>query len=154
MQVIRYWEPTPVIYMHIAGVIPVAKKKKLSIVSGLNSRYSFAMRELMRRVHDGAIGDIDTLRIYRVHGPCHTPPISPDEHELKFQLSRGVRFNWLSSGFFVDWHCHNVDVACWAKDAWPINAQAIAGQQDRNAGNLLDHYSIEFTAASCWSTRP
>ncbi|MFO7903783.1 MAG: Gfo/Idh/MocA family oxidoreductase, partial [Pirellulaceae bacterium] len=123
----------------------IAKEKNLKVAVGFMWRHSAKRQEVIRRIHDGQIGDLHTLRIYRMHGPCHTPPLPEGAHELKFQLGRGVRFNWLSSGFFVDWHCHNVDVACWAKGDWPVSAQAVAGQTDRAAGNLLDHYSIEFT---------
>src|SRR5206468_2005437 len=35
-----------------------AKKKNLSVVSGLCWRYYHPRRELMKRVHDGAVGDI------------------------------------------------------------------------------------------------
>src|SRR5439155_10992279 len=35
-----------------------AKAKKLSLVSGLCYRYDYAMRETIKRVHDGAIGDV------------------------------------------------------------------------------------------------
>src|SRR5262249_1463047 len=34
----------------------LARKKNLSIVSGLQNRYSFGARELVQRIHDGAIG--------------------------------------------------------------------------------------------------
>ena len=41
-------------------------------------------------------------------------PLPKGTHELTFQLQHPFSFNWTSGGFFVDWHCHNVDVACWA----------------------------------------
>src|SRR5262245_25360192 len=39
-----------------------AKKKGLSVVSGLCLRYDNGFRETVRRLHDGAIGDIVTLQ--------------------------------------------------------------------------------------------
>ena len=38
-----------------------AKQKNLSIVSGLCYRYDLAKRELMKRIHGGGIGDIQTI---------------------------------------------------------------------------------------------
>ena len=38
-----------------------AKKKNLSVVSGLCLRYDNGFRETVRRIHDGAIGDVVTL---------------------------------------------------------------------------------------------
>ena len=74
-------------------------------------------------------------------------------------------FYWTSAGFFVDWHCHNVDVACWTKGAWPVSAQGMGGRCYEEAGNLFDHYTIEYTfddgaklfafsrhMANCWHT--
>lgn len=40
-----------------------AKKKNLSIVSGLCLRYDTGFREIVQRIHDGAIGDITTLQV-------------------------------------------------------------------------------------------
>ena len=143
----------------------LSEKKNLKVGCGFMWRHSKARQEVIKRIHDGEIGDLHTLRIYRVHGPCHTPPLPKGMNELVFQLQNGVRFNWTSGSFFVDWHCHNVDVACWAKNAWPISAQGFGGRTYPEAGNLLDHYSVEFTFADgtklfafsrhmtgCWQT--
>lgn len=143
----------------------LSEQKNLKVAAGFMWRHSKAREEVIQRIHNGEIGDLHTLRIYRVHGPVHCPPVPKGTNELVFQLQRGVRFNWLSSGFFVDWHCHNVDVACWAKGAWPVSAQGFGGRTHPEAGNLLDHYSIEFTYADgaklfafsrhmpgCWQT--
>ncbi len=124
-----------------------AEKKNLKVAVGFMWRHSPARQEVIRRIQDGAIGDLHTLRIYRVHGPAHSPLKPKDENELVFQLRRASRFNWLAGGFFVDWHCHNVDVACWAKGAWPVAAQGMGGRCYPQAGNLLDHYAVEYTFA-------
>ena len=125
----------------------VADKKNLKVAVGFMWRHSKARQEVIQRIHDGAIGDVHTLRIYRVHGPVHCPPLPKGANELVFQIQGATRFNWVSSGFFVDWHCHNVDVACWAKGAWPVKAQAFGGRCCREAGNLFDHYAVEYTFA-------
>lgn len=143
----------------------VSEQKNLKVGVGLMWRHSKARQEAIRRIHDGAIGDLHTLRIYRVHGPVHCPPRPADENELVFQIRHPNSFTWVGSGFFIDWHCHNLDVACWAKDAWPVSAQGMGGRCFSEAGNQFDHYSIEFTfpdgaklfsfsrhMKGCWST--
>jgi predicted dehydrogenase len=128
-------------------------------------RHSKARQEVIGRIHDGAIGQVHTLRIYRVHGPVVCPRRPPDQSELVFQLRHPNSFTWVSSGFFIDWHCHNVDVACWTKDAWPVAAQAMGGRCYEQAGNQFDHYTVEYTFADgtklfafsrhmsgCWET--
>ena len=143
----------------------LSKKKNLKVGVGFMWRHSKARQEVIRRIHDGAIGDVHTMRIYRVHGPVHCPPLPKNANELVFQLRHPNSFTWVSSGFFIDWHCHNIDVACWAKDAWPVSAQGMGGRCYEQAGSQFDHYTVEYTFADgtkllafsrhmngCWNT--
>ena len=143
----------------------VSEQKNLKVGVGFMWRHSAARQEAIQRIHDGAIGDVHTLRIYRVHGPVHCPPLPDGANELAFQLQNPNSFTWVSSGFFIDWHCHNIDVACWAKRAWPVSAQGFGGRCYEQAGNQFDHYTVEYTFAdgtkllaftrgmnNCWST--
>jgi predicted dehydrogenase len=143
-----------------------SERKNLKVAAGFMWRHSPAREEVVRRIHEGAIGDVHTLRIYRVHGPGgYCSPLPKGANELAFQLRNATAFNWASGGFFVDWHCHNVDVACWVKDAWPISAQGMGGRCYPAAGNNFDHYTVEYTfadgarlfafsrqIANCWDT--
>jgi len=142
-----------------------SEKKNLKVGVGFMWRHSAARQETIKRIHEGAIGDVHTLRIYRVHGPVHCPPLPENVNELAFQLQHPNSFTWVSSGFFIDWHCHNIDVACWTKGAWPVSAQGFGGRCYRQAGNQFDHYTVEYTFAdgtkllaftrgmnNCWST--
>ena len=142
-----------------------SERKNLKIGVGFMWRHSKAREETIRRIHDGAIGDVHTLRIYRVHGPVHCPPLPAGTNELVFQLQNPNSFTWVSSGFFIDWHCHNIDVACWTKGDWPVSAQGMGGRCYEPAGNQFDHYTVEYTFADgtklfafsrhmngCWET--
>lgn len=143
----------------------VADKKNLKVSVGFMWRHSQARQEVIGRIHDGAIGEVNTLRIYRVHGPVFCPRLPPNANELEFQIRHAPCFNWASSGFYIDWHCHNIDVACWAKGAWPVSAQGMGGRCYAECGNLFDHYTVEYTFAdgaklfafsrhmnNCWQT--
>ena len=125
----------------------MSEQKNLKVGVGFMWRHSQAREEVIQRIHDGAIGDVHTLRIYRVHGPVHCPPRPADANEVAFQLQQPNSFTWVSSGFFIDWHCHNIDVACWAKQAWPVSAQGMGGRCYQEAGNQFDHYTVEYTFA-------
>ena len=142
-----------------------SEKKGLKVGAGFMWRHSTARQEVIKRIHDGAIGDLHTMRIYRVHGPVHCAKFPKGANELEFQLRHPNNFNWIGSGFLIDWHCHNIDVACWTKGAWPVSAQGMGGRCYLEAGNLFDHYTVEFTyadgaklfafsrhMANCWST--
>ncbi len=143
----------------------LSEKKNLKVGVGFMWRHSKARQEAISRIHDGMIGDVHTLRIYRVHGPVYCPPKPPDANPLTFQLQHPNSFTWVSSGFFIDWHCHNIDVACWAKGAWPVAAQGMGGRCYKETGNQFDHYTVEYTFADgaklfafsrhmkgCWQT--
>lgn len=142
-----------------------ADKKNLKVSVGFMWRHSKGRQEVIRRIQDGAIGEVQSLRIYRVHGPVFCPKLPEKTNELIFQLRHAPCFNWASSGFFIDWHCHNIDVACWAKGAWPVSAQGMGGRCYPECGNLFDHYTVEYTFADgtklyafsrhmngCWQT--
>jgi predicted dehydrogenase len=124
-----------------------SEKKGLKVAAGFMWRHSKAREEVIQRIHDGAIGDLHTLRIYRVHGPVHCGPLPKGANELLYQIQNYSCFTWASSGFFIDWHCHNVDVACWAKGAWPVAAQAFGGRCYPQAQTNFDHYTTEYTFA-------
>jgi len=143
----------------------LSEQKNLKVGVGFMWRHSKGREEVIRRIHDGEIGDVHTLRIYRVHGPVHCPRRPAEANELVFQLQHPNSFTWVSSGFFIDWHCHNVDVACWAKGSWPVSAQAFGGRCYEAAGNQFDHFTVEYTFADgaklfafsrhmngCWNT--
>jgi predicted dehydrogenase len=142
-----------------------SERKNLKVGVGFMWRHSQAREEVIQRIHDGQIGEVQSLRIYRVHGPVHCPPVPSGTNEIAFQVRHATSFNWVSSGFLIDWHCHNIDVACWAKNAWPVSAQAFGGRCHPEAGNLFDHYTVEYTFADgtklysfsrhmtgCWET--
>jgi predicted dehydrogenase len=143
----------------------VSQQKNLKVGVGFMWRHSKARQEVIQRIHDGAIGQVHTLRIYRVHGPVHCPRRPANVNELVFQLQNPNSFTWVSSGFFIDWHCHNIDVACWVKGAWPVSAQAMGGRCYEQSGSQFDHYTVEYTFADgtklfafsrhmtgCWET--
>lgn len=143
----------------------LAGQKNLKVSVGFMWRHSLARQEVIKRIHNGAIGDLHTLRIYRVHGPVQCPPRAKDQNEVMFQLRTPNSFTWVSAGFFIDWHCHNIDIACWTKGAWPVKAQGMGGRCYPEAGNQFDHYTVEYTfadgaklfafsrhMANCWST--
>ena len=77
----------------------VSEKKNLKVGVGFMWRHSEARQEVIRRIHDGAIGDVHTLRIYRVHGPVHCPRREENVSELVFQLQHPNSFNWSRPDF-------------------------------------------------------
>ncbi len=124
----------------------LAAQKNLKVATGLMSRHYRPLEEAMQRIHDGAIGEVITSWAYRMHGPVGFSPRKAGESELAHQIANYSNFTWLNGSFLVDWLIHNIDVCCWAKNAWPESAQGMGGRQVRSeADQLFDHCAAEFT---------
>ena len=124
----------------------VAKQKNLKIAGGLMWRHDKPREEVIQRIHDGAIGELLLLRTYRLHGPVGFKPKQAGESELAHQIANYSCFTWLNASFLVDWLIHNIDVCCWAKNAWPVTAQGHGARVARkNPDQMFDQYMIEYT---------
>ena len=125
----------------------VAKNLKVGV--GLMSRHSRALQELHQRIQDGEIGDIISMRGYRMCGPvgsAFSEKWSGEPSELLWQIQRFHSFLWASGGCFNDFYIHIVDHCCWMKNAWPIEAQALGGRHYRgdSVDQNFDTYSVEY----------
>jgi predicted dehydrogenase len=122
----------------------VAAQKNLKIAGGLMSRHSKPLEEAILRIHEGIIGEIITVGACRMHGPVGFAPKHPGETELAHQIASYSNYTWLNGSFYLDWLIHNVDVACWLKNDWPVSAQGMGGRQVRTEDDqLFDHYMAE-----------
>ncbi|HOW69495.1 MAG TPA: Gfo/Idh/MocA family oxidoreductase [Phycisphaerae bacterium] len=125
-----------------------ADKKNLKIAGGLMSRHYAPLQEAIRRIHDGFIGDVITCWSYREHGPVGIAPKPAGTSEMAHQIRHFHNFNWLGGSFILDWLIHNLDVCCWAKNAWPTSAQGQGGRYPRTEPDqMFDHYAVEYSFA-------
>ena len=124
----------------------LAAQKNLKVASGLMSRHYKPLEEAIQRIHDGLIGEFITAWAYRLHDPVGLGARQPGASELAHQIANYSCFTWLNGSFLVDWLIHNIDVCCWARNAWPVSVQGMGGRQvRRDADQLFDHYAAEFT---------
>jgi predicted dehydrogenase len=129
-----------------------ARKKNLSIVSGLCYRYDPPKQELIKRVHDGAIGDILALQVSYNTGTLWHRGHQPSWSEMEYQLRNWLYFTWLSGDFNVEQHVHSLDKAAWAmRDEPPLRATGLGGRQVRiepQWGNIFDHFAVVYEYAN------
>lgn len=124
----------------------VARAKNLKVATGLMSRHYLPLEQAIARIHDGDLGELITCWAYRMHGPVGFTARRPGTSELAHQIANYSNFTWLNGSFLVDWLIHNLDVCCWAKNAWPKSAQGMGGRQVREEPDqLFDHYAAEYT---------
>jgi predicted dehydrogenase len=126
-----------------------ADKKKLKIAAGIMCRHSQARQELIKRVRDGAMGQIQLVRAYRMHGGGRLGRRPAKANELLWQIGRRTSFLWASGSLFDELTIHQIDEVCWLKDGWPVAAHGVGGRTANNhsVGQNLDSYGIEYTFA-------
>ncbi len=127
-----------------------ADKKNLKCGVGLMVRHCRARQALKQRIDDGEIGDIISMRTYRMHGPvasAFSVKKPEGKSEVLYQIERFHSFLWASGGLFSDFYIHFVDECCWMKGAWPVKAHALGGRHFRGdyIDQNLDTYSVEYT---------
>ena len=127
-----------------------AKKKKLNVVTGLQRRYQPSYREMIKRIHDGALGDIVGGQVYWISGGVWHKPRQANQSEMDYQMRNWYYFNWLCGDHINEQHVHNIDVANWVKQSYPVSCQGTGGRQVRNGkddGEIFDHHIVDFVYA-------
>jgi predicted dehydrogenase len=124
-----------------------AEKKNLKIGCGLMCRHSSARQALIQKIRDGAMGDIQLIRAYRMDPGARMGPFKGGESELLWQIRRPYFFLWVSSAWFIEMMIHQVDECCWIKDAWPVKAEGLGGREpnSNDCSQNLHTYAIEYT---------
>ena len=125
-----------------------AKKKNLSIVSGLCWRYHPTVKEVIKRIQDGAIGDVVSIQENYLAYPLKRFARQPDDTEMMYQVRNWQYFNWLSGDNIVEQHVHSLDKALWVMgDEPPQVAWGMGGRQTYSGpefGDRYDHHAVVF----------
>jgi predicted dehydrogenase len=127
-----------------------AKAKKLNVVVGLQRRYENSYREMIKRIHDGEIGEVIAGQVYWNNDGVWVKDRKPEWSEMEYQMRNWYYFNWLCGDHIVEQHIHNIDVMNWAKNAWPVRAQGMGGREVRRGkehGEIFDHHFVEYEYA-------
>jgi len=125
----------------------LAEKKGLAIVAGTQRRHQARYLELMKRIHEGAIGELVGGQCYWNQGDLWVKLREPGMSEMEWQCRNWLYFTWLSGDHIVEQHVHNIDVINWAFRALPEKVMGMGGRQARTApeyGNIYDHFAVEF----------
>jgi predicted dehydrogenase len=125
-----------------------AKRKGLSVVSGLCWRYDTGVREAMKRVRDGAIGEIVAVQETYITQPYGLRQRKPGWSEMYYQMQNWYHFNWLSGDQTAQQLIHSLDKASWALgDRPPVKAWGLGGRQvcvEPHYGDQFDHHAVVF----------
>jgi len=126
----------------------LAAEKNLSVMSGLQSRWSFAWQDIMKRIHDGEIGDIVAMQSMFLRGPYNLVTRKPGLSETEYQFSNWYHFNWLSGDDVTQSLVHNVDRMGWAMQnelpEWAFATAGRSGSFGEVYGDMFDHSSVVY----------
>jgi predicted dehydrogenase len=126
----------------------LAKQKNLGIAAGTQRRHQFDYQETIKRIQDGAIGEIVYARCYWNGGEIWVIDRRPEMSDLEWQIRNWNYFTWLSGDHYVEQHVHNLDIMNWVLGAHPIKAvAAVGGRQVRTRevhGHIFDHFAVEY----------
>lgn len=126
----------------------LAKQKGLGIAAGTQRRHSPNYVETIKRIHDGAIGDIVFAKCYWNGGQIWVIDREPGWSDIEWQLRNWNYFTWLSGDHVVEQHVHNLDVMNWVLGSHPIKAvSGLGGRQTRTGerhGYIFDHFAVEY----------
>ncbi|MEM9659096.1 MAG: Gfo/Idh/MocA family oxidoreductase [Planctomycetota bacterium] len=126
----------------------LANEKGLGIGAGTQRRHTPGYRETIRRLHDGAIGDVVFAKCYWNGGQIWVVSREPGWSDVEWQIRNWNHFTWLSGDHIVEQHVHNLDVVNWALQAHPIKAvSGLGGRQVRTGerhGQIYDHFAVEY----------
>jgi predicted dehydrogenase len=124
----------------------LAKQKKLSVVSGLQSRYHAGIAETVQRIHDGAIGEVVAIEENFLRAPYRVLERPAGMSELAWQCYTQYHFTWLSGDDVPQSLVHNMDRACWVlKEQPPVKCHGLGGRSTMTEpiyGNVFDHHSV------------
>jgi myo-inositol 2-dehydrogenase / D-chiro-inositol 1-dehydrogenase len=125
----------------------MAKQKGLAVVSGTQRRHQFEYIETIKRIHDGAIGNVVAAQCYWNQGPLWANERQANQSDVEWQIRNWLYFSWLSGDHYVEQHIHNLDVINWVMNGPPAKAYGLGGRQVRVEpvyGHIFDHFAVEF----------
>ena len=133
-------------YRMIYAAAEVAKQKNLKVAAGTQRRHEASYIETIKRLHDGAIGDIVTLRAYWVNGGPIWHRGESGDTDLERQINNWYHYIWLSGDHICEQHVHNLDVCNWIMNDHPVRCWGMGARQmlGNKSGEIWDNFAIEY----------
>jgi predicted dehydrogenase len=130
-----------------------AAEKKLTVMSGAQRHEDKPYVETVKKIHDGAIGDIVALNANYLSGPVmHAQARDAKWGDMEWEHRNWYSFLWLCGDQIVEQHFHNIDFMNWVMGGHPVSVVASGGASWRPRaalyGNIFDHMYSDFTYAN------
>jgi len=126
----------------------IAKEKGLAIVCGTQRRHEFSRLELMKRIHNGAIGELVGGQCYWHGRGIWFRDYVEGMSELEWQCHNWYHFTWLSGDQICEQHIHNIDVMNWCFNGPPVKFTAVGGRGCRDYSEQAKEVCKKFNNGS------
>ncbi|MFO0936161.1 MAG: Gfo/Idh/MocA family oxidoreductase [Gemmataceae bacterium] len=136
------------------SLVEEINQKKLALVAGTQRRHQAGYIETVKRIKDGAIGDIVSTRCSWNGDGIWFHSRKPGESDVEYELRNWYHFLWVCGDHIVEQHVHNLDVINWIMGSHPVKAVGFGGRTAGNpsrpngdpnkVGNIWDHFAVEF----------
>jgi predicted dehydrogenase len=126
-----------------------SEELKLTVVAGAQRRAQKEYVETVKKIQDGAIGEVLATYAYWVGGPViQQRARDPKWPDMTWQNRAWYSFVWICGDQVVEQHLHNIDVCNWVMGTHPQKVWASGGAVWRPRqeiyGNIYDHLDADF----------
>ncbi len=125
------------------------KAKGLSMVAGTQFRHDGARIETLKKIKDGAIGDVVSLRSFYCGGLPFVVERDPAWSDLEYRLRNWYNYCWCSGDNIVEQAIHGIDHCNWVMDGPPESVFATGGRTWKPLtemyGDLWDNFCCDYT---------
>jgi predicted dehydrogenase len=124
-----------------------AQSKGLAIAAGTQRRHQAPYIDTIKAIHDGAIGDIVSGRVFWNQGILWSRDPKPGmTTDVQKQMWNWYNYTWVCGDHIVEQHVHNLDVANWAIGTHPESAVGMGfrTRNDPRYGHIYDFFAIDY----------
>ncbi len=129
----------------------LADKRGLTIVAGTQRRHQASYVDVVKRITDGAIGELVAAQAYWIGSELWHKERQPEWTDMEYQIRNWLYYEWLSGDHIVEQHVHNLDIINWCFGGPPVKCIGMGGRQTRieqKYGNIFDHFAVEYEYAN------
>ncbi|HXU75325.1 MAG TPA: Gfo/Idh/MocA family oxidoreductase [Methylomirabilota bacterium] len=127
-------------------------KKHLKVAAGTQRRHRPSYIETVKRIQDGAIGDVVALRTYWVNGGPIWHRGDQGSTDLERQVRNWYHYIWLCGDHICEQHVHNLDIANWIMKDHPVKCWGMGARQqldmEGKSGEIWDNFAVEYQYAN------
>ncbi|MCX6225637.1 MAG: Gfo/Idh/MocA family oxidoreductase [Bacteroidia bacterium] len=117
-------------------------KGNLSLAIGFQIRFATPYVEMVKRIHQGDLGEMINAQLYYLSGGIPNKPY-PDRSFDEQKIRNQYHFHALSGGILLDQGIHMLDVCNWALKAHPVKATGSGGKKaGPEFGDAWTNYQI------------